>query len=86
MDSKKIIIIILGAVIFILINYLLLDEFLENQDAKIDDAFINGFQEGFDQVLIALYDELDDCNTTIITVGNLTRYVVDASCVSDLNP
>ena len=75
------IIIALGILVLCLLGYMIYDKYSELQIQKIDNATIQGANFGYTQAFIDIFQATNNCQYSIINVGNLTRQIGDIECL-----
>lgn len=81
MDKQKISVIALLIALFALTQYVIYERIIETRQQEIANAYQNGYKKGLTDVVVTIYQQTEKCQTTSITIGNLTRNVVDFSCM-----
>lgn len=85
MERQKIIIVILAAGLFLLGQYIVLDRWLQSKQQEIENNLQSDHSQGIKDAIIALYEQTNDCHVTTIKFGNLTRSLLDISCLQVTN-
>jgi len=89
LNRQKMIIIGLAVTLFLVSQYVVFDIWQETKHQENLKIFEMGYENGITDAVTAIFNNTEDCLTTSITVGNLTKHVLDISCLkvnSDLNP
>ena len=81
MNKQKIIIIALSVALFIIGQYLIYERTTESRQHEVTNAFQGGYNKGLSDAVTAVYNQTENCKTTTLTIGNLTRTVLDLSCL-----
>ncbi|MGI0087184.1 MAG: hypothetical protein ACREBI_04415 [Nitrosotalea sp.] len=53
---------------------------MESREQEIDNAYQNGYHQDLTDAAIAVYKQIENCHTTTIAIGNLTK-LSDLSCL-----
>ena len=61
-------------------TYIVNDYLDERRDAQLQDAAQQGYTLGVSDALTTAYQQTDNCQVTTITLGNVTRQIVDFAC------
>jgi len=79
--EKKIIIIIgISGILFIILQFYLL-EFLEQEKLiEYAEVFEKGYSVGFENSVFTIFNNTENCSVTKIWVGNLSKYIIDFNC------
>lgn len=81
MDKQKIIIIALSIALILTVQYFILEKWLVNVKQDMVSSYQNGYDAGAKDVLTTIFLQTKDCQTSIITLGNVTRQVFDVTCL-----
>lgn len=81
MNKQKIIIIILSTSLFILIQYVIYEKIVESRQQELSTAYQNGYNKGLTDAATAVYKQTENCQATTVTIGNLTKSIIDLSCL-----
>lgn len=81
MNKQKITIIVLSIALFGLAQYVIYEKITESRQQELTDAYQNGYNKGLTDTAVAVYKQTENCQTTTITIGNLTKTVFDVSCL-----
>lgn len=85
MNKQKIIIIALSITLFLIVQYVIIENWLVGVREDMVASYQNGYNGGAKDALTAIYQQTMNCQTSTITVGNFTRQVFDITCLQD-NP
>ena len=81
MNRQKITIIALSVALFALAQYVIYEKVMESRQQELANAYQNGYNKGLTDAAITIYRQTENCQTTTITIGNLTKNVFDLSCL-----
>lgn len=81
MNKQKIIIIMLSVALFSLVQYVIYEKITESRQQELVNVYQNGYNRGLSDAATAIYKQTENCQTTTITIGNLTKTVFDLSCL-----
>ena len=82
MNKQKIVIIALSIALFSLAQYVIYENIIESRQQELDNTFQSGYDKGLTDAVVELYKQTENCQTTTITLGNLTKNVFDLSCLN----
>jgi len=85
MNKQKIIIITLSIALFLIVQYVIIENWLVGVREDMIASYQNGYNAGAKDALTAIYQQTMECQTSTITLGNFTRQVFDTTCLQD-NP
>ncbi len=80
MNKQKITIIALSVALFVLAQYVIYEKITESRQQELDNAYQNGYNKGLTDAAVTIYKQTENCQTTSITIGNLTKNIFDLSC------
>ena len=83
LDKQKIIIISLIVLLLFLVQYIIYDNFIQQMEVDLVNAFQDGYQQGLIDAVSEIFMQTENCVVTTITIGNLTKNVVDYSCLEN---
>lgn len=81
MNKQKITIIVLSVALFALVQYVLYEKITESRQQELSNAYQNGYNKGLTDAAVTVYKQTENCQSTNITIGNLTKTVFDLSCL-----
>ncbi len=81
MNRQKITIIALSVALFALAQYVIYEKVMESRQQELANAYQNGYNKGLTDAAVTIYRQTENCQTTTITIGNLTKNVFDLSCL-----
>lgn len=81
MIKSKITIIALSIALFGLGQYVIYEKITESRQQELTNAYQNGYNKGLTDAAVTVYKQTENCQTTTITIGNLTKTVFDVSCL-----
>ena len=81
MDKQKIMIIGMIIALFLMGQYIILEEFQNEKKQEIIDAQQISYKQGVKEVLVTLYEQTENCHISTIVTGNLTKQVTDVRCL-----
>ena len=85
-NGYKIAAIVLGVLLVFAVGYLLVDKIQENREQQMFSAYQQGAQEGYEQAVIQLAQQLATCQQVPINVGNQTINAVAVECLQQQQP
>ena len=85
MNIQKIIIIGLLISLIVILQYLVLDEWMDSINEEATQNFQNAYDQGLLDAVTAIYQQTENCQGVPINIGNLTKTVFDVSCLDDFN-
>jgi regulatory protein YycI of two-component signal transduction system YycFG len=78
MKRSEIIILVLVILLGISFGYIIFEKLQMMQQ----QAFQTGYSQGFQDAVISLYQQTNNCRVTTIRIGNVTREIIDANCLT----
>ncbi len=63
------------------IGYIVWDKFKENQNMELAYYLQAGQQQGITAAVTQIYQETENCQPSVITIGNFSKQLVDAKCL-----
>jgi len=81
MEKKEIIIIAFVVTLFFVGQYFILVKWGEEKEQERIKNYEEGYNKGLSDAVSVLFYNLEDCNTTTIWFENLTKQVLDTSCL-----
>ena len=82
MNKQKIIIIGLAVGLFLVSQYLILDKLGEYKQQEMVDIYNRGYDKGLTDAVTVLYEQTENCQPSVIKLGNMTKQVFDLACIS----
>ena len=73
--------IIIAGVIFLILNYFVIDYFYQIRQQEMIDSYLKGYDQGLENSISFLYNKTESCNLASITLENSSRILIDRSCV-----
>lgn len=67
--------------LFALAQYLIYEKTIESRQQELSNAYQDGYDKGLTDAAVTVYKQTENCQTTNITIGNLTKTVFDLSCL-----
>ena len=80
-DKTKITITVLAVLLIISVSYIAIDKFQNMRINELQQVYQQGYSQGVRDTVISLMQQTENCVSTTITVGNLTREVIDITCL-----
>ena len=71
----------MSVALFALAQYIIYEKITESREQELANAYQNGYDKGLTDAAITVYKQTENCQTTTITIGNLTKTVFDISCL-----
>ena len=65
----------------LMVPFVLLPELNEEENKKLIDNFIRGYDEGVKETVQSLYNETENCKIAPIFIENKTKNLIDFSCL-----
>ena len=84
MKKEMIIIIGLSVAIFLILQYVILDKWDEVNQQKAVDAYRTGYDQGLVDAVTTIFGRTQNCQSTTLTIGNLTKQVFDLECLKNV--
>ncbi|MEO9307238.1 MAG: hypothetical protein ABI342_02870 [Nitrososphaera sp.] len=81
MNRNKITIIVLSVALFALAQYVIYEKIIESRQQEMSNAYKSGYDKGLTDAAVTIYKQTENCQTTTVTIGNLTRNIFDLSCL-----
>lgn len=85
MDKQKITIIALSVTLFLIVQYIIIEKWDESNRQSMIDFYQRGYEEGLIDAVTILFQETRNCEPVTIAFGNLTKQVLDVTCLGS-NP
>lgn len=54
---------------------------MESRQQELTEAYQNGYNKGLTDAAVTIYKQTDNCQSTTVTIGNLTKTIFDLSCL-----
>ena len=80
MEKQKIVIISLSVALFLVLQYVILDNWVESNEQKVNRGYQLGYEQGLIDAVVTIYQQTENCKSTVITIGNLSKKVFDMAC------
>ncbi len=80
-NKHKLLVVILVVLLLIAVGYIIYDKVQQKRQAQLYNALQQGYNQGLYNAVVSLYQQTEECKVTAITLGNLTRQVVDVACI-----
>jgi len=74
-------IVILAVLLIIAVGYIVKTEVQERQMEEQLNVFQSGMQAGYQQAIVQLIQDSEDCQVVPVRIANISRSFVDTSCV-----
>ena len=81
MNKQKIMILSLAVALIFILNYLVLDNFFEQNEKQLRNAYLSGRDEGINETISVLFKEAENCNVIPIFIENSSKNLIDVSCL-----
>ncbi len=81
MNKQQLAIIGLSVALFALGQYLIYERTTQSRMQEIAGAYQSGYNKGLSDAATAIYNQTENCHTTTLTIGNLTKTILDLSCL-----
>jgi hypothetical protein len=81
MNKQKIAIIALSIALFAVGQYVIYEKTIESRQQELGRAYQSGYSKGLSDAATAVYKQTENCHATTIIVGNLTKTILDISCL-----
>ena len=85
MTRQKVVIIILAIGLFSVVQYVVFDKLNESKEQDMIRIFQQGYDQGVVDSVNLLYEQTQNCKVAEISIGNLTRNILDLSCLDSEN-
>lgn len=82
MNKQNLLIIILSVCVFALVQYVVIEQVLQSEQQKILSTFHDGYEHGLNDAVNVIYQQTANCQSAKISVNNLTRTILDLSCLN----
>ena len=82
-DKSKKIIIILTILLVISLGYITINKYKTMQEERLLTAYKDGYTKGIKEAVISVYQQTNDCNPTVIKIGNVSRQLFDVACLQN---
>ncbi len=80
-NKSKFVVIVLVVLLLIAVGYIIYDKVQQRRQTQLLTALQQGYNQGIYGAVLSLYQQTEKCQVTTITLGNLTRQVVDVACI-----
>ena len=77
--DKKILVVATVGTFLLIFQFFILIPLYENNQVNI---FFQGYEEGYEEAIISIYNKTENCNTVPVFVENNTKNLIDFSCVN----
>ncbi|MDE1725725.1 MAG: hypothetical protein KGH89_00480 [Thaumarchaeota archaeon] len=81
MNKQKITIVALSVALFVSAQYIIYEKITESRQQELANAYQGGYKNGLTDAAVAVYKQTENCQTTTVTIGNLTKTIFDVSCL-----
>ena len=81
MDKQKITIIILGVALFLVIQYMIIDDWTRANQQLSNEMYQQGYEQGLIDAISAVFQQTQDCQISNITFKNFTKQIFDIGCL-----
>ena len=81
MNKQKVVIIILAIGLFSVAQYVVFDKLNESKEQEMIKIFQLGYDQGIFDSVNLLFEQTKNCNVAEISIGNVTRNILDLSCL-----
>lgn len=81
MNRQRLLVYILVILLAAAIGYIAFDAVQESLNEQAQTIFQNGYSQGVTDAVVSLYQQTENCQPTVITVGNFTKELVDTACL-----
>lgn len=81
MNKQRITIITLSIALFALTQYVIYEKIIETRQHELVNMYQEGYKKGLTDAAVAVYQQTENCQTTVITIGNFTKTILDVSCL-----
>lgn len=81
LNKEKVIIIALSVILFSLVQYVIYEKIIQSRQQELANAYQNGYNKGVTDAAISIYKQTNNCQTTTISIGNLSKNIFDLSCL-----
>ena len=82
MNKQKIAMIGMIAALVVLSQYIIIEKWNEAKQKEQSQIYHNGYNQGLRDAVSTIFYNTRDCNMTPLTLGNLTKYFLDVSCLN----
>ena len=85
MNKQKIVIFILSAILFILAEYIIINDLYESNQTQVQDSYQIGYDKGLSDTAESVFLQTENCNPVGVTLNNMTKVIIDTACL-DVSP
>ena len=78
--STKIIMILSILLVFSVV-FIAVDKYKTSQEKQLLTAYQTGYNQGVQEAVVSLYQQTNNCQPTVINLGNVSRQLFDTSCL-----
>ena len=81
MSKQKFAIIILCIFLAASLSYIASTEYRQGQQEKLQQAYLQGYNQGVTAAVATLYQQTNNCQVTSIFMGESQRQIIDVACL-----
>ena len=81
MNKQKIALIVLAVALFVVLQYIILDKLEQIKQEQMLSIYQKGYSDGLQTAITSLFEQTQNCQSTTIAIGNLTKQVFDLNCL-----
>jgi hypothetical protein len=82
MDKQKIVLIGSLVILFSALNYVLLEDFFNQNQKNIEESFLAGRDQGIKDTISIIFNQTNNCNPVAIFLDNSTKNLIDFECLN----
>jgi len=81
MSRQKLSIIVLCILLAASLSYIGAAEYKQGQQEKLQQAYVQGYNQGITNAVTTLYQQTDNCQVTNIFMEESQRQIIDVACL-----
>lgn len=81
MSRQKLAIILLCVLLVASFSYIGATEYKQSQQAKLQQAYVQGYNQGVTSAVTTLYQQTNNCQVTNVFMGESQRQIIDVACL-----
>jgi hypothetical protein len=81
MNKQKIALIVLAVALFVVLQYIIIDKLEQIKQEQMLSIYQSGYSDGLKTAITSLFEQTQNCQTTTIAIGNLTKQVIGLDCL-----
>ena len=81
MNKQKLVIIALAVTLFVVMLYIVFEKWVYERNQEKLNIYQDGYDQGLHDAVTTLFYNTKECNPTSLSLGNITKFIIDVSCL-----